>query len=146
MVQSTIFKNILAFPSLFRLNACTLIKACSWPFMKRRLFTNPLRLFLHAQSLVNVVTPQSSIVELLLRISSLALVVGLIVNVIVLFILVPKLERSGAAVAMVAGWLASSLVFTLAFKKYSGIKLLDIWRFRKTDFPDLSALRRRFIK
>ena len=79
-------------------------------------------------------------------VSSFALAVGLLVNVVVLFVLVPRIALPGAAIAMVAGWLASSVVLTLAFKKYGGMDLREIWRFRKSDFTELLALRRHFTK
>lgn len=80
-------------------------------------------------------------------IESISVGIGITVNLLLLLILLPIMGLTGAAIAMVAGYFASSSVLALSFSRLSGMKLTEIWRFRASDLALLSnPLRNAFIK
>jgi len=67
-------------------------------------------------------------------INSLAIASGMLVNLLLLWLLVPSLGAIGAAFAVTANHLVSSFVLMVAFGKYSGFSLRDTWLPKKADF------------
>jgi O-antigen/teichoic acid export membrane protein len=70
-------------------------------------------------------------------ICSWAVGTGLLVNLVALLVLIPALGLAGAAWAMTLGYLSSSLILALAFRRVSGQPPLDTWLPRRGDFTFL---------
>lgn len=67
-------------------------------------------------------------------ISSTSVAVGAVVNIIALWVLLPILGLSGAAVAMVVGFSASTLILLLYFIRITKCSIRELLLFRKTDW------------
>lgn len=67
-------------------------------------------------------------------IASISTIVGATTNLGVLWWLLPALGLPGAAIAMVAGYFAGSILLTLGFSRLSGLGLREIWQFKRADF------------
>ena len=67
-------------------------------------------------------------------ISSAAVLAGVIVNLVVLWWLMPAIGLPGAAVAMSASFLVSSIILAAAFKRLSGLSQKEMWRYRRADW------------
>ena len=76
---------------------------------------------------------------------SLSVATGMIVNIILLFLLLPRLGLAGAAWSVVFNYLISSLILILSFKRLSLMNWTETWRPRGPDFNFLGDLRARFI-
>jgi len=62
---------------------------------------------------------------------------GTVVNLAVLWWLLPIIGVPAAAVGMVAGYFTSSTLLLLAFRRLSGMKLWRIWKFKFSDWDVL---------
>ena len=67
-------------------------------------------------------------------ITSVAILIGTGLNLLLLWVLMPIFGLNGAAWAMTLGYIASSAVLTLFFWKKSDMSMLEIWRFRRSDW------------
>ena len=68
---------------------------------------------------------------------SLGTGIGTFVNIICLWLLLPVVGLSGAAFAVVAGYLTNSAILTYGFVRISGIHLNQIWVFKVSDWNPL---------
>ena len=66
--------------------------------------------------------------------TSFAMAGGMIVNFGVLWVLLPILRLPGAAVALAASYLVSTIIVVLFFCRSSGLSLGQIFRFRRSDW------------
>jgi len=66
--------------------------------------------------------------------ASLAVAIGLVVNLGLLWLLMPTLKLTGAAIAMSGSYIASSIVIVFCFNRLSGMGIRNIWRFRRSDW------------
>lgn len=69
--------------------------------------------------------------------ASIAVAMGMGANLLLLWLLMPRIGLAGAAVAMTASNLASSLVLAFSFSRLSGLTPTDICRFTRTDWAIL---------
>jgi O-antigen/teichoic acid export membrane protein len=69
---------------------------------------------------------------------SLAIIAGIPVNLGLLLVLLPEIGLPGAALAMIAGFIVSSLILMKYFIKISGESFRKIWRFQRSDFTLLT--------
>jgi len=74
--------------------------------------------------------------------ASVAAACGVLTNLIVLWLLLPVLGLTGAAIAMVASHLVSSSILIHAFTKLSGLGMEGTWRFRRSDWTALGSFLR----
>jgi len=65
---------------------------------------------------------------------SLSICLGLIVNIIVLWLLLPQIGIIAAPIAVCANYVVTSTVHTWAYMKCSGLKFLNIWKFKREDW------------
>ena len=68
---------------------------------------------------------------------SIAALLGIIVNVVLIQVLFPASRLAGASWALSISFLLSSLVLVLAFRKYSGLTLAQTWMPRRADYEQL---------
>jgi O-antigen/teichoic acid export membrane protein len=73
--------------------------------------------------------------------ASLAVGAGMVTNLTMLWILMPRLGLGGAAMAMTFNYLVSSAILTWAFVSISKMNLQSIFRFRWSDWAPLRRLR-----
>lgn len=66
--------------------------------------------------------------------ASLSVAVGAVVNILLLYLLIPRMGMMGAALGVVGSHLASLFILCLAFLRQSGFKLWDMLRPRSSDF------------
>ena len=80
-------------------------------------------------------------------VSSIAVAVGMIVNVLLMWLLLPanRLGLLGAAVAMTGSNLVSSAILGVSFSRISGIGPLRMWRFRWGDWAIFDQAKNRFF-
>jgi O-antigen/teichoic acid export membrane protein len=76
-------------------------------------------------------------------VSSLAVGVGVVTNLALLWLLMPLLSVLGAAIAMSGSFLLSGLILTVAFGHYTGMRQWEIWRPRRADYLMLVEVFRR---
>ena len=79
-------------------------------------------------------------------ISSLSVAVGAVVNMIALLLLLPLLGLSGAALAMVAGWLVGSILLMVGFLHHSELRLSQVWMFQSSDLAIVRQVFRGVIR
>lgn len=78
-------------------------------------------------------------------IASTAVAAGMIVNLPMLWFLMPRYGLNAAAWAMTANYVVSSIIILLAFSHHSQLSQLRIWRPRKSDWePLLDGVRKQF--
>jgi O-antigen/teichoic acid export membrane protein len=77
--------------------------------------------------------------------ASLAVAIGLVVNLALLWLLMPIMGLMGAAVAMSASYVASSIVIVVCFNRLSGMGIRNIWRFRRSDWGIVKQAFRKFF-
>lgn len=73
--------------------------------------------------------------------ASLAVGVGVATNLLLLWILLPLMGLIGAAMAMAANYMISSLILTAAFTRVSKMNLRSTFRFQSSDWAPLRRLR-----
>jgi O-antigen/teichoic acid export membrane protein len=66
-------------------------------------------------------------------VSSTATMAGVIVNLGLLWLLMPLMGLLGAAIAMTASYAVSSALLVIAFRRYSGMSLSTMWRYQRSD-------------
>jgi O-antigen/teichoic acid export membrane protein len=71
-------------------------------------------------------------------VSSWAVAAGIVVNVVALLLLLPVIGLAGAAWAMTLGFLASSIVLVLSFRRVTGMGLAETWRPRAGDMARIA--------
>jgi O-antigen/teichoic acid export membrane protein len=80
-------------------------------------------------------------------ISSTATVLGIAANLGLMWLLMPWIGLEGAAAAMVGSFVVSGILLMIAFRRYSGMRPLEVWRYRRADWAALrealSGLRNR---
>jgi O-antigen/teichoic acid export membrane protein len=64
---------------------------------------------------------------------SLATVVGMLSNLLLLLVLLPKFGLPGAGWAMTLAYLLNGSVLVVAFRRYSGLGFLESWLPRRSD-------------
>ena len=67
-------------------------------------------------------------------ISSISVAIGAITNVAALWVLLPMIGLSGAAIGMTLGYLASSALLMVAFMRFSGLRAGEAWLPRRSDW------------
>ncbi|HSW47063.1 MAG TPA: polysaccharide biosynthesis C-terminal domain-containing protein [Phycisphaerae bacterium] len=67
-------------------------------------------------------------------ITSISTAIGMVTNVILLWLLMPRWGLDGAAWAMTFGYLTGAAVLLAGFVRISGLRHREIWRFRWTDW------------
>lgn len=67
-------------------------------------------------------------------IGSIAVAIGMLINLAMLWLLLPLIGLPGAALAVMSSYFASSAILTIAFTRYSKLGVSEIWRFRKSDW------------
>lgn len=67
-------------------------------------------------------------------IASLSVASGAVVNIVLLYLLLPRIGMMGAAIGVVGSHLASLLILCLVFLRYSGLGIAEIFRPRISDF------------
>ncbi len=75
--------------------------------------------------------------------ASISVAAGMIVNLTVLWLLLPILGLPGAALGVTASYIVSSTILMFAFRKYSGLKLQTIWSMKRSDWNMLADLAHR---
>ncbi len=76
---------------------------------------------------------------------SISVATGMAVNIICLFILLPRLGLPGAAWSVVFNYLVSSIILIFFFNRYSGMSWTETWRFQSSDFAFLGDLKSRIL-
>jgi O-antigen/teichoic acid export membrane protein len=71
-------------------------------------------------------------------VASFSVAVGAVVNVVLLYLLLPRIGMMGAAIGVVGSHLASLAVLCLAFRNLSGTGLMRLFRPRSSDFDLVS--------
>ena len=66
--------------------------------------------------------------------ASLSVACGAAVNIILLYVLLPRIGMMGAAIGVVGSHLASLFIMCLVFLRYSGCSIADLFRLRAEDF------------
>lgn len=83
-------------------------------------------------------------------IASISVFVGFIVNVGLLWLLLPIMGLSGAAWAMTIGYIVSSVILTWGFQHFSGLSFWQVHKFQKNDWylikDTIFKLMNRFLK
>lgn len=74
-------------------------------------------------------------------IASVAVMIGVIVNIILLYFLLPKFGVIAAAWAMSANYIISSIIILLLFKRLSGLKYSEIFGFCRSDWSEFANWR-----
>jgi len=77
-------------------------------------------------------------------IASISVAVGMITNLLMLWLLLPTLGMIGAAMAMMGNNIVSSGFLFLAFAFFSKMRYRDIWRFSRQDWPDIRNIYHQF--
>ena len=77
---------------------------------------------------------------------SVAIIVGIPLNLGLLLLLLPAMGLPGAAIAMISGYIASSVILMYGFSRISGLSTLKIWRFNRQDFVFLADAIKKYIK
>ena len=72
-------------------------------------------------------------------IASLSVAVGMLLNLIVLWLLLPMVGLLGAALAVTVSYFASSAILVVSFSRLSQLKIREIWGFRRLDWALLSG-------
>jgi O-antigen/teichoic acid export membrane protein len=67
-------------------------------------------------------------------VASMSVVVGLVTNVVTLYVFMPLIGLNGAALAMTMGYVASAIVLTTSFSMLSGMSFWKTWRYRRGDW------------
>jgi O-antigen/teichoic acid export membrane protein len=67
-------------------------------------------------------------------VSSASVAIGMLVNLGVLWVLMPIIGLKGAAVGLTAGYLVGTAVLVHSFRKYSGIGYRKMWQFQRSDW------------
>ncbi len=67
-------------------------------------------------------------------VASLAVAAGMLTNLVLLWVLMPRLGLNGAAMAMSVGYFVSAAVLQVAFSRISGQALTETWRFTIADW------------
>jgi O-antigen/teichoic acid export membrane protein len=70
-------------------------------------------------------------------VSSTATVLGIAANLGLLWLLMPWIGLEGAAAAMVGSFVVSGILLMIAFRRYSGMRPLEVWRYRRADWAAL---------
>jgi O-antigen/teichoic acid export membrane protein len=70
-------------------------------------------------------------------VSSTATALGIAANLGLLWLLMPWIGLEGAAAAMVGSFVVSGIILMIAFRRYSGMRPLEVWRYRRTDWAAL---------
>lgn len=78
--------------------------------------------------------------------TSIAVGIGLVVNLILLYLLLPAIGLAGAALATAASHLTISVYFDWVFRKHSKLTRRKIWRFHRQDWSDIIHLFKRLRK
>jgi len=73
-------------------------------------------------------------------ICSWAVVIGIVVNILCILAFLPAFGLPGAALAMTAGYVASSLVLGVAFKSATGQSFIHTWLPRRSDVATLMVV------
>lgn len=71
--------------------------------------------------------------------SSTSVAVGALTNLMLLWVLFPKLGLIAASIAMAASYVISSLMLLLSFWRQTGTNPLEVFRYRTSDFVELRA-------
>jgi len=75
--------------------------------------------------------------------SSISVAAGMIVNLIALWLLLPRLGLPGAALAVTFSYFVSSMILMISFSKFSQMSPAKIWNFQRSDWSTLFAMLRR---
>jgi len=67
-------------------------------------------------------------------ISSISVIPGVLVNLLVLWILLPVIGLPAAALGTTISYFVSSTILVIAFSKLSKLRFHEIWRYRRSDF------------
>ena len=70
-------------------------------------------------------------------VSSKAMIPALLINVIMNFILIPKIGANGAAISSTLSYSFASLLFLYLYSRETGISISEIITFKKTDFTTI---------
>ena len=73
-------------------------------------------------------------------IASFAVGAGVLVNLALVVLLLPRIGLSGAAIAMCASYVVSSAILTFTFRRLSGLSLWEIVRPRKSDWEPMRRI------
>ncbi len=79
------------------------------------------------------------------ELSSLAAAAGMVVNLVLLFLLLPRIGIAAAALALSLGYVASTAIIAVAFSKNSGMRLRDTWLLQRADLVRLNGVVRGLI-
>jgi O-antigen/teichoic acid export membrane protein len=70
-------------------------------------------------------------------VSAKAMIPALLINVIMNFILIPKIGANGAAISSTLSYSFASLLFLYLYSRETGISISEIITFKKTDFTTI---------
>ncbi|MEZ4599308.1 MAG: polysaccharide biosynthesis C-terminal domain-containing protein [Syntrophotaleaceae bacterium] len=70
--------------------------------------------------------------------ASLSVALGAVVNILLLYLLLPRIGMMGAAIGVLGSHLASLLILCLAFKKFSGTGLIRLFAPRTSDLSQVA--------
>ena len=77
-------------------------------------------------------------------ISSTSTAVGVAVNLVLLWLLMPAIGLLGAAVAMTVSYAVGSALLVVVFSRYSGTGLVAMWRYQRSDWTAMREVVNRF--
>lgn len=75
-----------------------------------------------------------------------AMLPALVVNIIMNLILIPKLGASGAAISSTFSYTIAGILFLLLYSRTVNIPIIEILRYRKTDFEPIVSLFKKIMK
>lgn len=73
-------------------------------------------------------------------IASVSVAVGTIINLILVWTLLPKLGLIAGGLAITAGYIASSAIIIISFKYYTGMSFKDMFKIKLSDFSFLKRI------
>jgi O-antigen/teichoic acid export membrane protein len=78
-------------------------------------------------------------------ITSAAIAVAVLVNILLMYVLLPVWGLLGVAVAMVVAYVTEAVIMALAFRRLSGVSLTQLLKTRRTDFSTLGRVLRQLL-
>lgn len=79
-------------------------------------------------------------------VASMGAAIGMVVNLLLLWVLLPRIGVMAIAVGLTVGYMASSLFLSIQFCRLSGLSAGAVWRPRKTDLDAVMNLLRGLIQ
>jgi len=77
---------------------------------------------------------------------SMAIIVGIPINLGLLLILLPEIGLPGAAISMIAGFIISSFILMISFTRISGQSIWQLWHFNRLDLVFLADALKKIYK